>query len=77
MAGETLPPSPIAGYQPAESDRQRVESEAELSAELREFIDRLIVPLLVERLMAETGHLYSAAPSYYDGEKRIAAQEAA
>ena len=28
-------------------------------------------------LMAETGHLYSAAPSYYDGEKRIAAQEAA
>jgi len=54
-----------------------VESEAELSAELRELIDRLIVPLLVERLMAETGHLYSAAPSYYDGEKRIAAQEAA
>jgi hypothetical protein len=34
--------------------------------ELQEFIDQLIVPLLVERLLAETGHLYSESPSYYD-----------
>jgi hypothetical protein len=30
-----------------------VESEQELSVELREFIDRLIVPLLVERCKAK------------------------
>jgi hypothetical protein len=29
--------------------------------EFHEFIDQLIVPLLVERLLAETGHLYSEA----------------
>ena len=41
----------------------------ELSPELKEFIDRLIVPLLVERLMAETGHLYSDEGSGYDTEE--------
>ena len=34
--------------------------------ELKAFIDQLIVPLLVERLLAETRHLYSESPSYYD-----------
>jgi len=37
--------------------------DAELPQELREFIDRLIVPLLVERL---TRHLYRGEPSDYD-----------
>lgn len=40
------------------------EDESELPADLREFVDRLIVPLLVERM--KNGHLYSASPSQYD-----------
>ena len=48
-----------------------MESEAELSAELRELIDRLIVPLLVERLMAETGHLYGGEASRYDAKEPL------
>ena len=35
-----------------------VESEQELGRELQEFINQLIVPLLVERLLAETSDLY-------------------
>jgi hypothetical protein len=38
----------------------------ELPAELQEFINQLIVPLLVEQFLIETGHLYSADPVYYD-----------
>jgi hypothetical protein len=45
-----------------------VESGQELPGDLRGFIDRLIVPVLVEALVTEIGHLYSTAPSYYDGE---------
>ena len=41
-----------------------MDTEEELSPELKEFINQLIVPLLVERLMNE-GHLYSDTPSYY------------
>jgi hypothetical protein len=48
-----------------------VENDEELSAELRAFIDRVIVPLLVERLLAETGHLYSDAGARYDTEKPL------
>jgi hypothetical protein len=46
--------------------------------DLREFIDRLIVPLLVERLM-QPGQLYTAAHSYYDDGQPLAeaAEEAA
>ena len=67
------------GCQPAESDIRRVKNDAEPSDELRVFIDRLIVPLLVERLLAETGHLYTSSPPYYDGEEAFseAAEEAA
>ena len=56
-----------------------VDPEQELSAELREFIDQVIVPLLVERLMAENGHLYGAEASRYDAEEPLtpAAVEAA
>ena len=43
-----------------------VESEQELGRELQEFINQLIVPLLVERLLAETSDLYSEDPSYSD-----------
>jgi hypothetical protein len=43
-----------------------VESESnELPPELAGFIDRLIVPLLVEQLMKE-GHLYPQPIPYYD-----------
>ena len=48
-----------------------VESELELEAELQEFINRLIVPLLVEQMMAETGHLYGAEDSRYDTDKPL------
>jgi hypothetical protein len=48
-----------------------VESEQELEAELQEFIDQLIVPLLVARLLAETGHLYSDAGPRYDTEEPL------
>ena len=50
-----------------------------LAPELKEFIDQLIVPLLVERLLAETGHLYSDAEARYDTVASFtpAAQEAA
>jgi hypothetical protein len=41
-----------------------VESEQELSTELKEFIDRLIVPLLVE--LAKDGRVYSAEAPRYD-----------
>ena len=58
--------------QPAESDIRRVKNDAEPSDELRVFIDQLIVPLLVERLMAETGHLYSAGGSQYDADGPLA-----
>jgi hypothetical protein len=44
-----------------------VEEESELTPELQGFIDRVIVPLLVERLMAE-GHLYSGEAPQYDAE---------
>ena len=44
----------------------------ELSPELMEFIDQLIVPLLVERLLAETGYLYSAGGSQYDADEPLA-----
>ena len=43
--------------------------DAELPQDLREFIDRLIVPLLVERM---TRHLYGAGPSYYDEDESLA-----
>jgi hypothetical protein len=57
----------------------RVESKPELSPELKEFIDQLIVPLLVERLLAETRHLYSNVEARYDTASSFtrAAQEAA
>ena len=53
--------------------------EEELSSELSEFIDQLIVPLLVDALLTQTGHLYSARSAYYDGEEPVAdaAEEAA
>ncbi len=43
-----------------------------LTAELREFIGRVIVPILVEKVLAETQDLYSAAASYYDDEEPLA-----
>jgi hypothetical protein len=43
-----------------------VKVQEDIAPELKAFIDRLIVPLLVERLLAETGPLYSESPSYYD-----------
>jgi hypothetical protein len=56
-----------------------VNNAEDLSPELKEFIDQLIVPLLVQRMMAETGHLYGAQPSRYDDVEPLApaAQEAA
>jgi hypothetical protein len=50
----------------------------DISPELKEFIDQLIVPLLVERLMQQ-GHLYTATAPYYDDGDPLAdaAQEAA
>ena len=62
----------------AESSEQReVRAEEDLTAELREFINQLIVPLLVERLM-QLGHLYTAAHSSYDDEGSLeAVKEAA
>ena len=43
----------------------------ELSPELMQFIDQLIVPLLVERLV-QHGHLYSARDSQYDADEPLA-----
>lgn len=62
-------PSRLAtrGVDSAESEPIEVESEQKLSSELRAFIDQLIVPLLVERLIKE-GHLYSAQEPRYDDE---------
>ena len=40
----------------------------DISPELKEFIDQLIVPLLVERLLAETGDLYGGIEARYDTE---------
>jgi hypothetical protein len=54
------------GVDSAESEPMEVESEQELSPELKEFIDQLIVPLLVE--LAKNGHLYSAEAPRYDEE---------
>jgi hypothetical protein len=56
-----------------------VEEKQEPSAELKEFIDQLIVPLLVERMMVEIGHLYGAEASRYDDVEPLApaAMEAA
>jgi hypothetical protein len=56
-----------------------VNEEEDLSPDLMKFIDQLIVPLLVERMMAETGHLYGAEASRYDDVEPLApaAQEAA
>jgi hypothetical protein len=51
-----------------------VKSEQELPTELREFINQLIVPLLVDELLTQMGPLYTARESYYDAE---AAEEAA
>jgi hypothetical protein len=36
------------------------------------FIDQLIVPLVVERLI-QHGHLYSAEDSHYDGDEPLVA----
>ena len=51
----------------------------DIAPELKAFIDQLIVPLLVERLVPETGHLYSDAEARYDTASSFtpAAQEAA
>jgi len=56
-----------------------VNTDGDISPELKEFIDRLIVPLLVDALLTQTGHLYSARSAYYDGEglRADAAEEAA
>jgi hypothetical protein len=56
-----------------------VKVQENIAAELKEFIDQLIVPLLVDELFATTGHLYSARSSYYDDEGPCAeaAKEAA
>ena len=56
-----------------------VPEDTELSAELQKFIDQLIVPLLVDAFLTQTGHLYSARSAYYDGEglRADAAEEAA
>jgi len=74
-------PSRLAtrGVDSAESEPMEVESDQELSPELKEFIDQLIVPLLVDMLLTKTRHLYSAPTSYYDGEGPCAeaAEEAA
>jgi hypothetical protein len=50
-----------------------VKSEQEVTAELREFIDQLIVPLLVAKMMAETEGLYSEEVRSYDIEAPKAA----
>jgi hypothetical protein len=44
-----------------------VDDEECLSPELKEFIDRLIAPLLVERLLADTEGLYGESSPYYEG----------
>jgi hypothetical protein len=75
--GGKLPHLATRGVDSAESEPMEVKSEQELSTELKEFIDQLIVPLLVE--LVKNGHLYSAPTSYYDGEGPCAeaAEEAA
>jgi len=45
-----------------------------LTPELKEFIDQLIVPLLVESMM--TRHLYSAEVQRYDNETEDSARAA-
>jgi hypothetical protein len=65
MGGSLFRPSPDADSDSAESsERMEVPEETDISKELREFIDQLVVPLLVE--MVKNGHLYKADPSYYD-----------
>jgi hypothetical protein len=51
-----------------------VDIEVELSPELKEFIDRLIVPLLVE--LVKNGHLYSAEAPRYDDDAGDSAKAA-
>jgi hypothetical protein len=43
-----------------------VKVQEDIAPELKAFIDQLIVPLLVERLVAEMD-LYTETGSYYDG----------
>jgi hypothetical protein len=51
-----------------------VDDEQNISPELKEFIDQLIVPLLVELMM--TRHLYSAEVQRYDDETEDSAEAA-
>jgi hypothetical protein len=77
---ESSPPASATTRTPLRRKRlMEVESEQKLEAELQEFIDQLIVPLLVNELLTQTGHLYSAGGSYYDGDEPLAdaAKEAA
>jgi hypothetical protein len=76
---ESSPPASATTRTPLRRKRlMEVESEQKLEAELQEFIDQLIVPLLVERLTNE-GHLYTARGSYYHEDEPLAdaAKEAA
>jgi hypothetical protein len=45
-----------------------VKVQEDIAPELKEFIDQLIVPLLVEKVKSETEHLYSEAVARYDTE---------
>ncbi len=66
------PPHPASSrvVNPQKATRD-VEETPELPPDLAEFIDRLIVPLLVEKWKTE-GHLYEDDPAYYDSESRLA-----
>ena len=69
--GGFLPVQFHRNSQLADSEPFIVNEEEELSPELKEFIDQLIVPLLVELVM--NGHLYSAeAPRYDDDTESLA-----
>jgi hypothetical protein len=58
------------GCQLAKSGAFIVNEKEDLSPELKEFIDQLIVPLLVEQLMQQ-GHLYHAGESQYDANEPL------
>ena len=65
----------VKGAQDGRSmDGEAVEADVELSLEWRALVDRVIVPLLVNRLLT-TGHLYTTMPPRYDadGPSRMAA----
>ena len=65
------PPAPHIGLSTRESVTDVAEAKddpTELPPDLAEFINQLIVPLLVAQYLNETGHLYRADPSYYDDE---------